>query len=182
GARAGAAVVYLVDPAGADGQGTGREVGRGAGRVVDAVVAGVAATDRDAADADRLAAAHVLGVEHGRAVAGTEVIARHAVVAQGDAGAGAAVIDLVDPAGADGQGAGREVGRGAGRVVDAVVAGVAATDRDAADADCLAAAHGLVRERRCRVAGAEDIAADPVVAQGDAGAGAAVVDLVDPAG
>src|SRR5205823_8542902 len=138
----------------------------------DAVVAGVAATDRDAADADRLAAAHVLVREAGAAVAGAEDIAADPVIAQGDAGAGAAVIDLVDPAGADRQGTGREVRRGAGRAVDAVVAGVAATDRDAADADRLAAAHVLVVERGRAVAGAEDIAADPVVAQGDAGAGA----------
>src|SRR5204862_6888389 len=142
---------------------------RGAGRVVDAVVAGVAATDRDAADADCLAAAHELGSEPCRGVAGAEDIAGDPVVAQGDAGAGAAVVDLVDPAGADGQGAGREVGRGAGRVVDAVVAGVAAADPDAADTHRLAAAHVHGNDTRAAVAHAEDISADAVVAQGDAG-------------
>src|SRR5262249_61280554 len=109
-------------------------------------------------------------------------LARHAVIGQGHTGGGGAIVDLVDPGGADRQGPRRDVGRGAGRGVEAVVARVRPAEADAADADRLATAHVLVGEAGAAVAVTEDITTDPVVGERDGGAGGAVVDLVDPGG
>src|SRR6185295_20349350 len=101
----GVAVVNLVHAAGADGESTSRDVSRGAGGGVEGVIAGVGAGDGDAADGHILAVGDVLVAEAGAGVAVGEHVAGDAVVGQVDGGVGVAVVNLVDAARANCQGA-----------------------------------------------------------------------------
>src|SRR5262249_38611968 len=145
---AGAAVVDLALAGGADGQRPRGDVRAGAGAAAgQRVVARVGAADADAADRHRLARPGVLVREGGAAGGAADGVARHAVVRQADRGAGAAVVDLADPRGADGQRPRGDVRAGAGAAaLQRVVARVGAADADAADADPLAGPGVLVRE------------------------------------
>src|SRR5262249_39738462 len=141
-------------------------------------VARVGAADADAADRHRLAGPRVLVGEGGRGVGLAEVVARDAVVREADRGAGAAVVDLADARGADGQRPRGDVGAGAGAGArQRVVARVGAADADAADADPLAGPRVLVREGGAAVGVAEVVARHAVVRQAHAGVHGAVVDL-----
>src|SRR6185369_12330646 len=107
------------------------------------IVAGLGAGKGDAGDADGFGGANVLGGETGAGVAGGEAVAQDPVIRERDGGAGAAVIDLVDPCGRYAQRAGGDVGGGAGGSVSGVVAGIGAADRDATDGDGLVGADGF---------------------------------------
>src|SRR5207244_475870 len=142
----GGAVIDLV--VGADhGRHRGRgdisgRVGRGVGGVIDRV----SAADRNAADADALGCANVWVGETGGGVGGRETVAGHAIVGEGDRGAGGAIIDLVYPGSCYAQRAGSDVGGGAGGGIGSVVARVNATDADAADTDAFGGAGILAGE------------------------------------
>src|SRR5262249_22522986 len=160
----GGAIVDLVDPRSADRQRPRRDVGRGAGRGVEAVVAGIGPAEADPRHADRRAAAHVLIGEAGAAVAVAADITTESRLGQADGRSGIAVVDLVDPRSADRQRPCRDVGRGAGRgVLERVVPRIRARDRDTANADRLARAHVLVGEAGAGVAVAEDITPHAVI-------------------
>src|SRR6185503_16742162 len=97
-----------------DGQGTARDVGRGAGGRIGRVVGCIGAADRDAADADDFGRADVLVGETRAGVAGGQDIAGQAVIRKSDGGTGRSIIGLVHARSADRQRTRRDIGSGAG--------------------------------------------------------------------
>ena len=136
--------------------------GRAGQAAAQVVVAGIGATERDAADIHGLAIGHVLVAKRRRLAVGQRV-ARHLVGrAAGQAGGRGAVIHLVVCRIAGRQRLGCDVAGGAGRGGgQAVVGGICTAQRDAGDVDGLAVAHILVGKRR-GLAEAHHIAADDV--------------------
>src|SRR5439155_19842361 len=175
-------VVNLVDPGGADYQRPGGDVGRRAGRGVDRVVGRVGAGHRDAADAHALGGARVFVGETGAAVAGAQTVARHAIIRKSHRRGGGAVINFVHARGADDQGFGGDVCRGAGCSVGCVIGRIGAGHRDAAHAHALGRGNVLVGKTGAAVAGAQTVAAHAIVGQGYRGAACPVVNFVHACG
>src|SRR6185369_14072800 len=174
-------VIGLVDARGADSQRAGGDIGSGAGRGVGGIVGRIGAGDRDAADRDSLAGADVLVSETGAGVAGSEAVAGQAVVRERDGGAGGAVIDFVDRASRDAQGAGGDIGVGAGGGrSQLIVAGIGAAQAQAADRDGFVGADRFAGKAGGAAAEADVVAAQHAVkgAGGDGGIGGAIIDLV----
>src|SRR5205823_1288256 len=96
------------------------------------VAAAVAVVDR-VAGVDRQGATAGVAAVVALAQAGDAVAGLHAADGRAGAGAGGAVVGLAVRHRVDVQGPGGDVGRGAGRGVEGIVARVGARDADAAD-------------------------------------------------
>ena len=147
----------------ADGERLGGDVrGRAGQAAAQAVVAGIGATERDAADIHGLAIGHVLVAERRRLAVGQRVAGHLVGGTAGHAGGRVAVVHLVGCCVAGRQSLGCDVAGGAGRGRGkAVVASICAAQPNAGDVDGLAVAHVLVGKRR-GLAEAHHIAVDDV--------------------
>ncbi len=154
------------------------DVGGGRCGGVVGIVAGIRASQRDAADAHGLADGCVLVRKSGCAVADCQHVTCYAVVSQGCGCTQQTVIHFVHACCADGQCTGDDVGRGRCGSVEGVVASIRASQRDAADVNGLAGADVLVEEGSTAVAGGEDVANDAVVVQTDGRSRAGVIHSV----
>src|SRR5262249_55895 len=132
----------------------GGDVGGSIGRGIERVIAGIGATQGDAADRDGLGRANVLVGKTGAGVAGGQAVTAQPVVGKSDRGAGGAVVDLVGAGGGYVQRASSDVGGGAGSRIGRIVGRIGAGNRDACDADALGGADVLVRKAGACVAGA----------------------------
>src|SRR5262249_21430131 len=117
------------------------------------VIGRVSAADRNAADADGFGRPDGGVGESGAGVAGGQAVASHAIVRQGDGGGSGAVINLVDPRGADHQRSGSNISGSAGRSIGRVVARISAAEADAADSHASRGADVLAGEAGSGVGG-----------------------------
>ena len=166
----------------ADRPGRDRRRRRGAAAAAEAVVGGVAALQRDRADAHGLVRAGVLVAEHCRAAQAHAVAGDQAGQGAVDRRGQGAVIDATAALPGGGHGLGRDVGhRRAAGVEQRVVARVGAGQRASGDRHLQAGAGVLARDEDAAAADADRVARDEIAgaAQQRGGVGA-VVDLVLP--
>src|SRR6185436_12664085 len=139
------------------------DVGGGGGGVIGRVIGCIGAAKGDTADTDRVGGADVLVGETGAGVGSGEAVTGQAVIRENHRGAGAAIIDLVDPGGRDAQGTGADIGGSSGGGVKGVIAGVSSREVDAGDVDGLVGADGFGDKAGAGITGGEAIAANPII-------------------
>src|ERR1051326_3436573 len=149
---------------------------RGRGELV---IARVRAAEGQARGGNRLARARRFGGECRRAAGGGDGVAADgsAERTSGDGRRGGAVISLIVRGDEGRHGRPGDVRRRARGVVEGVVAGIDAAQRDAADAHRFAGAGVFVRKARAGIGRTERVAGDAVVREGHRGGGGAVIDL-----
>src|SRR5207249_2795372 len=136
-----------------------------AGGGVGGVVGHIGARHRNAANSYGFSSTHGGIGESGAGVAGGQAISRQAVIRQSDGGGSRAVINFVDPRGADHQRSSCNISGGAGGRVGGVVGRIGAAESDAADADGLGRADVLVGETGGGVGAREAVAGQTIISE-----------------
>src|SRR5439155_10068958 len=117
-----------------------------------------------------------------RAVGPAQAVAGNPVVGKCDRGIGRSVIHFVHARGTDRQRPRGDVRRRAGGGIGRVVGRVCTADRDAADTHGLGRTDVLVGETGAGVGGAQGVARQAIVREGDCRVGVAIIHLVRTVG
>src|SRR5579871_3148854 len=177
------AIEHLIDAACGDGQGFRGDVGGGGRRGVETDVAGrVRTRDGDAAHRNRHAVANALRRKRRAGIADCDVVADRAIVGERNGGRSAAIVNLIDAGGRNGESFSRDIRRGAGARVGRVVGGIGAGNRNACYRNGFSHARARVGETGARVAVREDIARHAIVGESYRGGGGSVKTFVDAHG